>query len=512
MKIKTVLLILAFTAVATLKAQNADKILLKDFRPVSIYKIPVSHIERAAYPIIDAHTHDYAKNDAEIKEWIKAMDACGIEKSVVLTETSGPKFDTICRLYSKYNKKISQEILETVQTIDNPSKLADTVAAYMPLNLEVKQRLLETLDTTKRLELIYGHISSEIEIIKTEERIKGRVKKQMEKTQREYYLNEQMRAIQKEMGEKDDFKSELEELEKRIKRKRMSTEATAKIKGEFKKLKLMSPMSAEATVVRNYIDWLLSLPWFEKTKDKIDIDKAKIILDEDHFGLEKPKERILEYLAVQALVKKIRGPILCLVGPPGVGKTSLARSVARSMNRNFIRVSLGGVRDEAEIRGHRRTYIGAMPGKIIQSLRKVKSNNPVFCLDEVDKMSMDFRGDPSAALLEVLDPEQNYAFSDHYLDVDYDLSEIFFITTANTLHAIPMPLQDRMEIIHLAGYSELDKLSIAQGFLVSKQCKTFLSTDVDLIYDDVASAIVSYHDCAYGRSISCNPDVLISHG
>ncbi|HBZ57201.1 MAG TPA: endopeptidase La, partial [Syntrophobacteraceae bacterium] len=296
------------------------------------------------------------------------------------------------------------------------------------------------------------------------------------------------------MGEKDDFKSELEELEKRIKRKRMSTEATAKIKGEFKKLKLMSPMSAEATVVRNYIDWLLSLPWFEKTKDKIDIDKAKIILDEDHFGLEKPKERILEYLAVQALVKKIRGPILCLVGPPGVGKTSLARSVARSMNRNFIRVSLGGVRDEAEIRGHRRTYIGAMPGKIIQSLRKVKSNNPVFCLDEVDKMSMDFRGDPSAALLEVLDPEQNYAFSDHYLDVDYDLSEIFFITTANTLHAIPMPLQDRMEIIHLAGYSELDKLSIAQGFLVSKQCKTNgISTENVVFSDDSILYIIRHY-------------------
>ncbi len=397
-------------------------------------------------------------------------------------------------VYSKHNKKISQEILETTQTIDSPSRLADTVAAYMPLNLEVKQKLLETLDTTKRLELIYGHISSEIEIIKTEERIKGRVKKQMEKTQRDYYLNEQMRAIQKEMGEKDDFKSELEELEKRIKRKRMSTEATAKIKGEFKKLKLMSPMSAEATVVRNYIDWLLSLPWFEKTKDKIDIDKAKTILDEDHFGLEKPKERILEYLAVQALVKKIRGPILCLVGPPGVGKTSLARSVARSMNRNFIRVSLGGVRDEAEIRGHRRTYIGAMPGKIIQSLRKVKSNNPVFCLDEVDKMSMDFRGDPSAALLEVLDPEQNFAFSDHYLDVDYDLSEIFFITTANTLHAIPMPLQDRMEIIHLAGYSELDKLSIAQGFLVSKQCKTNgISTDNVIFSDDAILYIIRHY-------------------
>jgi ATP-dependent Lon protease len=373
--------------------------------------------------------------------------------------------------YAKHNKKITQEILESIAVIDNPSRLADTIASYMPFKLEVKQDILESLDIAKRLERLFGHIRSEIDIIQTEERIKGRVKKQMEKTQREYYLNEQMRAIQKEMGEKDDFKSELEELDKRIKRKRLSHEAAAKVRAEFKKLKLMSPMSAEATVVRNYIDWILSLPWFEKTKDKIDIDESARILDEDHYGLEKPKERILEYLAVQALVKKIKGPILCFVGPPGVGKTSLARSIARSMNRNFIRVSLGGVRDEAEIRGHRRTYIGALPGKILQSLRKGKSNNPVFCLDEVDKMSMDFRGDPSAALLEVLDPEQNFAFNDHYLDLDYDLSEVFFITTANNLHAIPPPLRDRMEIIQMAGYTEFDKVNIAKNFLVAKQCK-----------------------------------------
>jgi len=373
--------------------------------------------------------------------------------------------------YSKHNKKITQEVLESVAAIDNPSRLADTIASYMPFKIEVKQSLLETLDIAMRLEKLFGHIRAEVEIIQTEERIKGRVKKQMEKTQREYYLTEQMRAIQKEMGEKDDFKSELEELEKRIKRKRLSQEAATKVRAEFKKLKLMSPMSAEATVVRNYIDWILSLPWFEKTKDKIDIDEAARILDEDHCGLEKPKERILEYLAVQALVKKIKGPILCFVGPPGVGKTSLARSIARSMNRNFIRVSLGGVRDEAEIRGHRRTYIGALPGKIIQCLRKVKSRNPVFCLDEVDKMSMDFRGDPSAALLEVLDPEQNFAFNDHYLDLDYDLSEVFFITTANTLHSIPPPLRDRMEIIQMAGYTEFDKVNIAKHFLVAKQCK-----------------------------------------
>ncbi len=373
--------------------------------------------------------------------------------------------------YSKINKKITREVLDSIAAIEDTGRLADTLTAYMPLKVEVKQKLLETLFLPDRLEKLFGHIRAEIEIINTEERIKGRVKKQMEKTQRDYYLNEQMRAIQKEMGEKDDFKSELDDLEKRIKRKKLTKEAASKVRAELKKLKLMSPMSAEATVVRNYIDWILSLPWYDKTKDKIDIDAAAKMLDEDHYALEKPKQRILEYLAVQALVKKIKGPILCLVGPPGVGKTSLARSIARAMNRNFVRLSLGGVRDEAEIRGHRRTYIGAMPGKIIQSLKKVKSANPVFCLDEIDKLSSDFRGDPASALLEVLDPEQNFAFSDHYLDLDYDLSEIFFITTANTLHSIPAPLRDRMEIIQIAGYTELDKMNIATKFLVEKQCK-----------------------------------------
>jgi len=396
--------------------------------------------------------------------------------------------------YSKHNKKINQEILDAVAAIDNASRLADTIAAYMPFKLDVKQKLLETLGVAKRLEKLFGQIRSEIEILQTEERIKGRVKKQMEKTQREYYLNEQMRAIQKEMGEKDDFKSELEELEKRIKRKKLSQEGAAKVRAEFKKLKLMSPMSAEATVVRNYIDWILSLPWYEKTRDKLDIDESTRILDEDHYGLEKPKERIIEYLAVQALVKRIKGPILCFVGPPGVGKTSLAKSIARAMNRNFIRLSLGGVRDEAEIRGHRRTYIGAMPGKIIQSLKKVKSNNPVFCLDEIDKMSMDFRGDPSAALLEVLDPEQNFSFNDHYLDLDYDLSEVFFITTANNLHSIPPPLRDRMEIIQIAGYTEFDKLNIGRNFLVAKQCKANgLSLDNIAFSDDMLLYIIRHY-------------------
>ncbi|UCG80499.1 MAG: endopeptidase La [Desulfobacterales bacterium] len=371
--------------------------------------------------------------------------------------------------YAKINKNISKDLITNISAISDVSQLADTVAAHFNFKIQDKQQLLETVAPMERMTLLFRFMQAEIEIYKTEQRIKGRVKKQMEKTQRDYYLNEQMRAIQKEMGAQDDHKSELDELQVRIKRKRMSKEAAAKVRQEFKKLKLMAPMSAEGTVVRNYIEWLIGLPWFERSKLQTDIDKAEAILEEDHYGLEKPKERILEYLAVQKLVKKIRGPILCFVGPPGVGKTSLAKSVARATGRELVRLSLGGVRDEAEIRGHRRTYIGAMPGKIIQSLKKAKVNNPVFCLDEVDKMSVDFRGDPSAALLEVLDPEQNFAFNDHYLDVDYDLSNILFITTANNLHGIPLPLQDRMEIIRLPGYTEYDKLQIAKGFLVPKQ-------------------------------------------
>jgi ATP-dependent Lon protease len=371
--------------------------------------------------------------------------------------------------YAKLNKKISEEIVSTVTSIEDPVRLADTIAGHLALKVREKQELLEIEDLDQRLENLFEKLSAEIDILRLDQRLRTRVKKQMEKTQKDYYLNEQIRAIQKEMGSKDDFKAELDELEKKIKRKRLSKEAHARVKEEFKKLKMMSPMSAEATVVRNYIDWILALPWCEKTKEKLNIEEAETILDEDHYGLEKPKERIVEYLAVQRLTKKIRGPILCLVGPPGVGKTSLAKSVARATGRNFVRLSLGGVRDEAEIRGHRRTYIGALPGKIIQFLKKAKSNNPVFCLDEVDKMSTDFRGDPSAALLEVLDPEQNFAFNDHYLDLDYDLSDIFFITTANNLHSIPLPLQDRMEIIRLPGYTELEKLNIAKQFLVKKQ-------------------------------------------
>jgi len=371
--------------------------------------------------------------------------------------------------YASINKSISKELLAKVTAISDPSKLADSVASHFSFKLENKQNLLETTDLSERLALLVKLIKLEIEVYQMDQRIKGRVKEQMEKTQKNYYLNEQMRAIKKEMGAEDEMADELKDLEKKIKRKRMSKEANSKARQELKKLKLMTPMSAEATVVRNYIDWMIGLPWFKRSKIRHDLIEAEKILNEDHYGLEKPKERILEYLAVQTLVKKLRGPILCLVGPPGVGKTSLAKSVARATGRKFVRLSLGGVRDEAEIRGHRRTYIGAMPGKIIQSLKKTGVNNPVFCLDEVDKMSMDFRGDPSSALLEVLDPEQNYSFNDHYLDLDYDLSEILFITTANTLPDIPLPLQDRMEIIRLPGYTELEKYNIAKQFLVPKQ-------------------------------------------
>ena len=373
--------------------------------------------------------------------------------------------------YAKLNKSIAKDLVRNIASLTNLSQLTDTVAAHFSFKIEDKQRLLDTASMEKRSSLLIQLIRAEIDIFKMDQRIKGRVKDQMEKIQKNYYLNEQMRAIKKEMGAEDDPSEELNELEKRIKRKRMSKEAAAKTRQEFKKLKMMTPMSAEATVVRGYIDWLISLPWFEKTKVRNDIDEAEKILDEDHYSLEKPKERILEYLAVQSLIKKVRGPILCFVGPPGVGKTSLAKSVARATGRKFIRLSLGGVRDEAEIRGHRRTYIGAMPGKIIQSLKKVGVNNPVFCLDEVDKMSMDFRGDPSAALLEVLDPEQNFSFNDHYLDVDYDLTNILFITTANTLPDIPLPLQDRMEVIRLPGYTEYEKYHIANEFLIPKQIK-----------------------------------------
>jgi ATP-dependent Lon protease len=366
--------------------------------------------------------------------------------------------------YVKLNKKVSPEVVGVVQQIEDYAKLADTVASHLAVKIPDKQAILETPVVTERLEKVLGLMESEISVLQVEKRIRTRVKRQMEKTQREYYLNEQMKAIQKELGD-EEGKDELTELEDKIKKTKLSKEAREKAMHELKKLRQMSPMSAEATVVRNYLDWLLSIPWNKKTKVKKDLKLAQDVLDDDHYGLEKVKERIVEYLAVQQRANKLTGPILCLVGPPGVGKTSLGKSIAKATGREFVRVSLGGVRDEAEIRGHRRTYIGSMPGKIIQSMRKAKSSNPLFLLDEIDKMGADFRGDPSSALLEVLDPEQNSTFNDHYLEVDYDLSNVMFITTANTLN-IPPPLMDRMELIRIAGYTEDEKVEIARKHLI----------------------------------------------
>jgi len=379
--------------------------------------------------------------------------------------------------YVAHKKKLPQEFISSIREITDLARLSDTLAGQLGLKIEDKQALLECPSPRQRIEKLLEFMQSEIEIAEIDKKIRERVKKQMEKSQKEYYLNEQMRAIQKEMGEKDDFKSEIAELEEQLAEKALPQHVDAKVKKEIRKLKFMSPMSAEATVVRNYVDWFLVLPWTKTSGSNLNLDDAQRILDEDHYGLKEVKERIIEYLAVQKLAAKTKGPILCLVGPPGVGKTSLAKSVARATEREFVRISLGGVRDEAEIRGHRRTYIGALPGKIVQSMKKVETINPVMLLDEVDKMSMDFRGDPSAALLEVLDPEQNHTFNDHYLDVDYDLSQVMFITTANTLHGIPPPLQDRMEIIRLAGYMEVEKLRIAEQFLVPKQLEANGFTD-----------------------------------
>ncbi|MEN8206137.1 MAG: endopeptidase La [Pseudomonadota bacterium] len=373
--------------------------------------------------------------------------------------------------YVKLNKKVPPEILTSLSGIEEPGRLADTIAAHMSLKLEEKQKILEIVSSHARLERLMVLIEGEIDIMQIEKRIRSRVKQQMEKSQREYYLNEQMKAIQKELGDMDDVPNELEELEQKIEKAGMSKEAREKATSEMNKLKMMSPMSAEATVVRNYIDWLVNVPWKKHTKVRHDLAAAEAVLEEDHYGLEKVKERILEYLAVQKRVKKLKGPILCLVGPPGVGKTSLGRSIARATGRKFTRMSLGGVRDEAEIRGHRRTYIGSLPGKIVQNLSKLSVRNPLFLLDELDKMSMDFRGDPSSALLEVLDPEQNNSFNDHYLEVDFDLSDVMFVATANTMN-IPAPLLDRMEVIRIPGYTEDEKINIAWRYLLPKQLES----------------------------------------
>ncbi|WP_349432672.1 endopeptidase La [Methylomarinum sp. Ch1-1] len=416
----------------------------------------------------------------------------------VLLRTAINSFDQ----YVKLNSKIPPEVLNSVSGIDDPGRLADTMAAHMSMKVEEKQKMLEMANVTERLEALMTLMEGEVDLLEMEKRIRGRVKKQMEKNQREYYLNEQMKAIQKELGEMDDAVNEIEELEKKIATAGMSKEAKEKAEAELNKLKLMSPMSAEATVVRNYIDWMVSVPWKKKTKVRHDLKLAEEVLEAEHYGLEKVKERILEYLAVQQRVKQLKGPILCLVGPPGVGKTSLGQSIARATNRKYVRMALGGVRDEAEIRGHRRTYIGSMPGKILQNIAKIKTRNPMFLLDEIDKMAADFRGDPASALLEVLDPEQNHTFADHYLEVDFDLSDVMFVATANTMN-IPAPLMDRMEVIRLPGYTEDEKINIALRFLISKQIKNngLKSSEIEFSEDAVRDIIRYYTREAGVRSL-----------
>ncbi|MFB4205167.1 Lon protease [wastewater metagenome] len=430
--------------------------------PDGTVKVLVEGSQRARFSALVEDADYFAANAEEIPEITGEGDR---ELDVMMRSLM-----SLFEQYVKLNKKVPPEILSSLQGIDEPGRLADTVAAHMSLSIEEKQRTLEIEDVRARLEHLMALIEGELDILQVEKRIRGRVKQQMEKSQREYYLNEQMKAIQKELGELEDVPNEVEDLENKIADSGMPQEAREKADQELNKLKLMSPMSAEATVVRNYLEWMVSVPWKKRTRVRHDLDRAQHILDTDHYGLEKVKERILEYLAVQKRVRKLKGPILCLVGPPGVGKTSLGQSIARSVNRKFVRMSLGGVRDEAEIRGHRRTYIGALPGKIMQKLSKVGNRNPLFLLDEVDKMAMDFRGDPASALLEVLDPEQNTTFNDHYLEVDFDLSDVMFVCTANTMN-IPAPLLDRMEVIRLPGYTEEEKINIAERYLVPKQIK-----------------------------------------
>lgn len=421
-------------------------------------------------------------------EQLPPIPATGVEIEALMRGVK-KQFENLARI----DRRIPKDVPAGVKDIEDAGQLADSLAPYLNLKLKKKQELLEMLDAEERLEEVYNLIGGEIEILQVERRIRSRVRKQIESSQKENYLNEQMRAIKKELGDRDEFKTELRDLEEKIKKKKMSDEAVEKVKAEMKKLRMMSPLSAEAAVIRNYIETMIGLPWYEVTELDIDIDEAAHILDEDHYGLDKVKERILEFLAVQKLVKALKGPILCLVGPPGVGKTSVGKSVARAAGRKFVRMSLGGVRDEAEIRGHRRTYIGSLPGKIMTQLKRAGVNNPVFMLDEVDKMSADYRGDPTSALLEVLDPEQNHAFSDHFLDVDYDLSQVMFIATANTTQAIPPALKDRMEIIRLPGYTEDEKLAIARSFLVPKQKEANGLKEKDLAFQDAALLLIIRH-------------------
>ena len=442
--------------------------------------------------LVEGQSRAHAKRYTEREDYFEAdivalEDDAGDEVEVeALARSVVNEFEN----YVKLNKKVSPEVLGSIGQIDNYSRLGDTVASHLAIKITDKQAILEMVSVTQRLERVLELMESEISVLQVEKRIRSRVKRQMEKTQREYYLNEQMKAIQKELGDGEDGRDELNELDEKIKKTKLSKEAREKATAEFKKLRQMSPMSAEATVVRNFLDWLLSIPWGKKGRVKKDLVGAQATLDADHYGLEKVKERIVEYLAVQSRTNKLKGPILCLVGPPGVGKTSLGKSIAKATGREFVRMSLGGVRDEAEIRGHRRTYIGSMPGKIIQSMRKAKTVNPLFLLDEIDKMGADFRGDPSAALLEVLDPEQNNAFNDHYLEVDYDLSNVMFVTTANTLN-IPPPLMDRMEIIRIAGYTEDEKLEIARTHLIPKSTREHgLKKDELTIADDALLLLI----------------------
>ena len=429
--------------------------------PDGTVKVLVEGVQRAKISDFVNNPEFFEANAALIEE--ESQDESEL---VALSRTVVSQFEQ----YIKLNKKIPPEVLVSINQIEDASKLADTVASHLALKISEKQKLLESVSITERLERVFSYMESEIDVLQVEKKIRNRVKRQMEKTQREYYLNEQLKAIQKELGDSDDGKDETAELEEKIKKTKLSKEAEEKSLAELKKLKSMSPMSAEATVVRNYLDWILAIPWKKRSRMKKDLNAAQAILDKDHYGLKKVKERIIEYLAVQQRTNKVSGPILCLVGPPGVGKTSLGKSIANATGRAFVRMSLGGVRDESEIRGHRRTYIGSMPGKVIQGMKKAKTSNPLFLLDEVDKMGQDWRGDPASALLEVLDPEQNNAFSDHYLEVDYDLSDVMFVTTANTMN-MPAPLLDRMEVIRLSGYTEDEKIEIAKGHLISKQVK-----------------------------------------
>jgi ATP-dependent Lon protease len=433
----------------------------------------------------------YLDNEAYFEAEAELVDEEVADPAEVeaLMRAAAEKFED----YVKLNKKVPPEAMSAVGEIAEPAKMADTIAAHLAVKIAEKQELLSNPSVSERLERVFGLMEGEISVLQVEKKIRNRVKRQMEKTQREYYLNEQMKAIQRELGEGEDGKEELAELEEKIEKTKLSKEARAKADAEMKKLRQMSPMSAESTVVRNYLDWLLNIPWNKRKRVRADLDKAEAVLERDHYGLEKVKERIIEHLAVQARTKKIKGPILCLVGPPGVGKTSLGRSIAEATGREFVRMSLGGVRDEAEIRGHRRTYIGSMPGRVIQSMKKAKSSNPLFLLDEIDKLGADYRGDPSAALLEVLDPEQNANFSDHYLEVDYDLSDVMFITTANTLN-MPQPLLDRMEVIRIAGYTEDEKVEISKRHLIPKQVKAHALKEGEwTLQEDALRDLIRYY-------------------